>query len=338
MTEGPATIGARNGERGVALVITLMAVALLTILVVQFTYEVQVDHRRAAHWLKARKAAGLAESGLVLAKVLLELDARAGKTDALTEPWALPFPPIEAPGGGLLAIRIDDEQGRYNINRLRSASAGETTRFARLLELAGVDPRLVAPLADWIDADSKVRFGPEGAEAPQYRDTVPPYAPRNAPMLTLRESVLVRGLGPRQLLELAKVAAVLPAGERRININTAPEKVLRALHPRMEDERLIGRLLERRARRAISGRADLESIPGLAEVPIASLVGYSSKYFRVRTVGSIDGIHRSLEALVTRENGKSRTVYRLERDVPTIAGVDTSVPTRLNELSWPDAS
>lgn len=321
-----------------ALLITLMAVALLTVLVVEFTYEAQVDHRRAAHWLKAQKATGLAESGLLLAEALLELDARAGKTDALTEQWALPFPPIEAPGGGMLTVRIEDEQGRYNINRLRAATAGETDRMSRLLEITGLDPALVAPIADWIDADSKVRLGPEGAEASFYRKASPPYSPRNAPMLTLRELALVRGVRPAAIVALSKVAAVHPPEDRKINVNTAPKEVLRALHPRMDDPQLIGRLLERRSRRAITGRADLETIEGFAQLPIASLLTYSSTYFRVTTVGSVDGIHRSLEAIIARKNGKSRTVYRLERNVPAIAGVDTSAPTGLNKLGWPDES
>ncbi len=329
---------AKRGERGVALLIALMAVALLTVVVLEFTYEVQVDHRRAAHWFKARRAAHLAESGLVLAEVLLEFDARAGKTDALTEHWATPFPPIEAPGGGMLTVRVEDEQGRYNINRLRAASAGEAARASRVLEKAGLNPALVAPLSDWIDTDSKVRFGPEGAEASFYRNARPPYAPRNAPLLTVREIALVRGMRPEDLVALSKVATVLPPADRRVNVNTASKEVLRALHPRMEDEQLIGRLLARRSERAITGRADLESIEGLGQVPIASLVGYASGYFRVRTVGSVDGIHRSVEAIVARRDGKSRTIYRLERNVPAIAGVDTSAPTRLNKLPWRDGS
>ena len=46
----------RPGERGVALLIAVLATALLTITVMELAYSTQVSYRRAAHWLEAKRA------------------------------------------------------------------------------------------------------------------------------------------------------------------------------------------------------------------------------------------------------------------------------------------
>ena len=79
------------------------AIALLTISVMDFTYAGQVGYRRTAHWLKARQAQMLADSGVRLAATLLSIDSRVKSaiatigetqgrdttaTTALTDFWA----------------------------------------------------------------------------------------------------------------------------------------------------------------------------------------------------------------------------------------------------------
>jgi type II secretory pathway component PulK len=326
--------GRDGAQKGAALLVVLTTVALLTVVVMEFTFTVQVGHRRTAHWIKSRQTRLLAESGLLLAGRVLALDAALTKVDSLDEPWALELPEIDAAGAGTLILRIEDETSRYNLNRLRTGSTGEIDRAQRLFEGIGLDPALVAPIVDWVDADDLVLEFPAGAEEGHYRDLLPPYLPRNAPLRTLRELALVKGIGSKELITLARIANTLSLASRRVNINTAGPQVLRALHPRMDDDSLIERILEERRLRPFTTRADMARVEGLNEIPIAPLVAFRSSRFRVRSTASNGGIFSSLEALVARSGLHTEVIYRLYRPGPIIRGVDTSAPTRLNDPPW----
>src|SRR3989442_8369446 len=76
-------------DRGIALIITLLVVALLTITVVEFTYSVEVDQRMARNALNGLQAALLARSGINLGEALLLHDdlKNQAQVDAFTEDW-----------------------------------------------------------------------------------------------------------------------------------------------------------------------------------------------------------------------------------------------------------
>jgi competence ComEA-like helix-hairpin-helix protein len=89
-------------------------------------------------------------------------------------------------GGGIL-YGVADEESRLNLNQ---ASAEE------LGKLSGMTPDVVAALLDWRDPDNEVT--PGGAETDYYVSLQPPGLPRNGPLQTTRELLMVRGL-PRDL-------------------------------------------------------------------------------------------------------------------------------------------
>jgi general secretion pathway protein K len=63
-------------ERGIALIITLLVVALLTITVIEFTYSVEVDQHMARNALNGLQASLLARSGIALGEALLLHDTK----------------------------------------------------------------------------------------------------------------------------------------------------------------------------------------------------------------------------------------------------------------------
>jgi competence ComEA-like helix-hairpin-helix protein len=91
-------------------------------------------------------------------------------------------------GGGVL-YGVSDEESRLNIN---NASADE------LGKLYQITPDIVAAIMDWRDEDNAV--SPGGAEAEYYLSLQPPYLPRNGPIQTIRELLMVRGISPQLLL------------------------------------------------------------------------------------------------------------------------------------------
>jgi type II secretory pathway component PulK len=78
-------MGARGRERGVALLVAVLATALLTVTVLEFTYSSQVAYRRTAHWLEAERARLAAESGVALAAEVLSFDGELAELVAKAE-------------------------------------------------------------------------------------------------------------------------------------------------------------------------------------------------------------------------------------------------------------
>lgn len=367
--------GRSRGERGVALLVVLAAIALLTISVMDFTYAGQVGYRRTAHWLKARQAQMLADSGVRLAATLLSIDSRVKSaiatigetqgrdttaTTALTDFWAgicsresepaCPQNPLSFVceldiGDGMLAVRIEDEGGRFNINSLNEfqdceGSVGQWHHdmLGNLLLGGGVDPALRGAIVDWIDRDERpYRCGAPGAEAAEYAARDFAYGPRNRPISGLRELALIDGIDAAQLSRLRRGATALPLPEERdqrrsagsININTASDATLAALAAsgegglqpfltRIRNERCVAPFTE----------ADIDSRLGAIlgdngrAAALAKRLAVSSNWFRVRATGRLDDVEQSAEALLQRTDGSVVFASYLPRRGPNIAGLN----------------
>lgn len=108
-------------QRGIALVVTLLVVALLTIIVIEFTYSVEVDVHMARNALNGLQAALLARSGINLGEALLLHDDN-NKFDSYTEDWGNPEQinsQLILPENMLLRVRVIDECGKLNLNLTR---------------------------------------------------------------------------------------------------------------------------------------------------------------------------------------------------------------------------
>lgn len=325
---------AGKGQRGVALLLALLTMVLLTVVVMEFTVSTQVDYRRAAMWLAARRAALLAEGGLALAGEVLRQDSSFGLTDSLADIWARDLPPIDT-GAGMLAVRIEDEQGKLNLNALAVGSLSPAgRRFQTLLDRLDLDPALASPLADWLDRNDAPGPGALAAEKDWYARLDAPYQPRNAPMRSYAELALIRGFSPEVLARLRPFVTVLPEVDSKVNANTAPPEVLRAMDPRLDDESLVRRLVDARTAAAFEKPRSMMLVNGMdafSEDELDRLFTFSSRWFRVRATGDVVGAMRSVEALVLRDGGVARMVHLLPRRGPNIVGLDTGIRARIDD-------
>lgn len=134
---------------------------------------------------------------------------------------------ILAPGlndeGRLAGVRfgLQNESARLNINALpilENSSAGlmasvmtatadaeessegaisDNIAVSLLLTLPGMTEDIADAILDWLDEDEEVR--PFGAEAEYYSTLPTPYVPKNGPVLSVEELLLVRGVTPMLL-------------------------------------------------------------------------------------------------------------------------------------------
>jgi len=332
---GPAA-EKRRSERGVALLLALLTMVLLTVVVIEFTFSTQVDYRRATMWASSRRAAEVASGGLMLASEVLRTDAQFGNTDSLADLWARELPPIDT-GVGLLSVRIEDEQGKLNLNELATGALSPSgRRFSLLLTKLQLDPNLASSLADWMDRNNEPGAGPLAAESDWYSRLPHPYQARNGPLRSYAEMALVRGFTPEVLARLRRFVTVLPDGEQKLNINTAPPEVLLVIDPRLADEGLVKRLVEARSMVPFARTSSIRAIPGMeafTEDELGRLFTVSTRWFRVRSTGDVAGAMRSADAVLRRDNGVSTIVYLLPRRGPNIVGLDPGVRGRLDDAN-----
>lgn len=155
------------------------------------------------------------------------------------------------PGGAAYRVELRDATARLNLN-----AAGEPELRAFLSRWIR-DERALAEVShsilDWRDPDDLSRA--QGAEEAHYASLAHPVRPRNGPLLTVRELLLVRGITPELYREVEPFVVALPTDRLRVNLNTAPPEVLAAI-PGFSPE-LAGRVVELRLASPLTSAAYL---------------------------------------------------------------------------------
>ena len=85
-----------EGEKGIALIIVLLAITLMTAVVVQFNYDAHIDYSLAANEADETRAYYLAKSGVEMYKLILTADQKIGSNPQIKQFFeAQGLPPIE---------------------------------------------------------------------------------------------------------------------------------------------------------------------------------------------------------------------------------------------------
>jgi general secretion pathway protein K len=266
--------------RGAALVLAMLVAALAAVVAIAVAAGQQRWFADVANRRDQVQSQALALAGVQWARQIMQDDARNSTIDHLGEPWAYPLPrtPLE---NGSIEGRIEDAQGRLNVNNLALDSGlgkEEHARLGRLFAERGVPVAALETIADWIDADQDVR--PGGAEDAAYAQPPSPSLPANAPLVRTAELAAVRGLSPRDVARIAPFVAALPPGTV-LNVNTAPPEVLAAAVEGLDGERLA-RLVADRARKPYTTIAEFRArLPDGASVRNDAALGLASSYFLV---------------------------------------------------------
>jgi general secretion pathway protein K len=306
----------QDKRRGVALLATMLAVALMTILVVDFTTLTALGYRSAANQADELRAYYLAKSGIQVGLAVLAQSAIAnappsnGSTanaqhDSLDQLWAQPSPPIPL-DGGLVSTQIVDEERKINLNllfdpRKRQPDPTWTPIIERVLANAGASPDLLPILIDWLDPDSIESQG--GAEADYYLRLMPPYEPRNGPMPTIFDLRMIKGMDDATFINLSHFLTAGPFSQAQINVNTAPAEVLAALAPQLEnDPSLVKSIIDARADGPFAMITDLNNrVSGLPQdQTLQRLLTVSSDDFSITGDGGFAGARKRIYSTFKR--------------------------------------
>jgi general secretion pathway protein K len=310
-----------SNRRGVALIIVLLMVSIIVALTIQFNRDTRSEVYGAANVSDGIRLRYIAESGFYVGEALLLADKTS--FDGLTEPWAntemIALKSEEFFDNGAFKLAIQDEGGKIPINSLVNGNAyNPLIRDLLLRLLTGPHFRLEQRRAedlrdaikDWIDADDEVTGG--GAEGAYYAGLAKPYASKNAPIDCIEELLMVKGVTRELFYGMGEspglVQCMTVFGDGRININTAPRPVLRALATEMADGEL--EWLDRYRRDA---RNDLAEAGWHQRIPRASginilpqLIKINSEIFQITAVGLQGRMTGRITAVVQRQTDRRK--------------------------------
>ena len=299
----------RSDERGIALLLTLLVLTLLVALILEFDAEARREYRDAAAFRDNFKATVLARAAVQAARGTLQQDflkdKKAGESfDALTDLWALPITNY-ALGDGLLTAQIEDERGKLNLNDLATGGdaivkKAKVQRVKRLFELLQINPDLVDAIVDWVDQDETPE--PAGAESLYYQTLRPSYRAANAPLQTLLDLRLIKGMTPDIIAKLSKLVTVYPLeGQGKVNLNTAPSLVLQALDPGITQS-VAGDIVQARPFKTIQELDRVSSFEDIGKALRAqNLYDVKSDLFLARMMVRVNEVARSVIVVLQRD-------------------------------------
>jgi general secretion pathway protein K len=229
-------------QRGIAMLVAILLVALGTIIAAAVAYESAMTARRGTATFAFDEALLVAQGGEAFAAYGLHaiVQGQGGATGGPSiypgQHWGDPQGPFEVVPGVTWEGTLEDMQGRFNLNWLVSTDAQNAgkpdanmvTAFNHLLELVGVEPKWADMIVDWIDADTAPL--PQGAEDSAYMGQNPPYLAANQYLTSTSELLALPGFGHDRFVKLAPYISALPPTST-LNICTAKPQVLDAFTP-----------------------------------------------------------------------------------------------------------
>lgn len=217
-------------ESGIALLIVLIIVALLTITVVEFTYSVQIDQHRTRNAIHALQSQLLARSGINLAEGFLMLDEEPA-FDSYSEDWWLQLvefcEELQLDESMRIKCRVKDESGKLNINNTREPKRnveGQAVTVSAVLRDAmkcmfmkrDIDIEIVDKLADYWQQDPGQKSDGTQAGIPDFG--------------SLEDFAATFGISGEEVHKLRNVMTAQPRRVlSKINVNTANVEVLSAV-------------------------------------------------------------------------------------------------------------
>jgi len=234
-----ATRQALHDERGFALLLVLLVLALVAVVSAEFAYSMRLEAAAVRAYKSGIIGNHLAETALeqAIREIVADTPYVVEDDDGLLTFYTAdrrPLPRLRREkaefGGGKYSYRITDEEARLNVNN------SPPDRIDRLLQTLGLDKdvrdTIVDSIQDWRDPNEAHRLN--GAESDDYYLKLPvPYRAHNANLESVAELLQIKGITPaiyngtKDRPGLAGLVTVRGSGP--VNMNTAGPGALRAL-------------------------------------------------------------------------------------------------------------
>jgi general secretion pathway protein K len=307
-------------QRGVALIVVLLMISIIIAVTLELNRDSRGEIYDAINTGDAVRLRYLAKSGFAAGEAFLLADRNG--FDGLTEDWSKPERVLEKTGEDLspenCRLAIEDDSGRIPLNKLVVGATYNQELGSLLIRLLSLPEfrleqkqvhAIVDSLKDWLDADSEVT-GEDGAEAFHYAALERPYPVKNAPLDCIEELLMVKGITKELLYggeDTPGLASLVTLhGDGRININTAPVLVLRALTAEITEEMVGDMQLYRKSEdNDLSDSLWYHRVSGMSGVNInPNLITSKSRVFRITATGVYGNLQQTVTGVVRRDPDK----------------------------------
>jgi general secretion pathway protein K len=226
----------RHNSDGIALIMVMCAIVVLSILAAAFAYSIKVETRLAQNADSEEQLLWLGTAGVQRACWILSQHPPGEPYDSLNQKWAggsgslaesnsvlssvsLDNYPV---GDGTVSIKIIDLERKVNINT--AIYPANSQMILQALTLMGVDASDISVVSDsikdWIDSDDLPL--PAGAESDYYQGLAVPYYAKNAPIDDLSELLLVKGVTPEMYWGSNATNHTPSVFQHKLGLGTAP--------------------------------------------------------------------------------------------------------------------
>ncbi|UCG59184.1 MAG: general secretion pathway protein GspK [Phycisphaerales bacterium] len=324
---------AKTRQHGFVIVVVLCMIICLTALLLAFNNRARVNLHTVDTLRKSAQALNCARSGLNIALAVIR-DSDKGPADESMLRLRAGEESI-AVGDGECRITATEENGKLNINLLKDEDGKlNRMRIEQLLRLIDLLNRqspsnphigygLVPAIVDWADSDDQVTCLPfvkrenMGAESDYYRSLTPTYSCKNAPLETVEELLLLKGVTPEILDRIGEYVTV--SGDGKVNINYAPKPVIESLSDKI-DPVLTQMIIDRRSITPFETMAELRDVPGMTDNIYQVLtntvtVEPSERFYTVISQGNTGGLSRTVVATLKRNMTTKKVDIVLYREL-----------------------
>jgi general secretion pathway protein K len=194
-------------EQGIALVIVMISIFVLTILAGGFAYSMKVETRLAHNANSETELEWLGRSGIEKARWILgeQLKISQEPYDGLDQIWAGGPGGIGTSNSALAQVQLNIEvpNGRADITiidleRKANINTASEAILQQALMVMNVDAGEMTPIVncilDWIDPDESPRI--QGAESDAYQNSNRSYSAKDGPIDDLSELLMIKGISP----------------------------------------------------------------------------------------------------------------------------------------------
>jgi general secretion pathway protein K len=282
-----------RNQNGIALIVTLLAVAMITAMVVEFAYGVYTGTNNLYNWRDSQRLSVMARSGV-------NVSARFLSDWLNTQKYTIGFVemPIENPFedfNGIITVRIEDENSKFNVNTIINRRGEKDTygydSFVRLLGALPLDKKIADRVLDWIDNDSIANLPDSETNA------------KNLPFVSVDEMLLINGITRKDYDTLMPYVTVF--GDGKININGAEKPVLRSLSG--ISDVLAQTVIDYRKNTPFDGTEKILKVSGFEDQLGQSLMGYitvKGGAFYISSIAQSSGVKRIIETVLNTDKEK----------------------------------
>jgi general secretion pathway protein K len=304
-------------QRGIALLVAILLVALGTILAAAIGYENAMTARRGAATYAFDEALLVQQGAEALAAYGLRAAQRSDPQHTYAaQGWGNPLGPLEIVPGVMLTAQVEDMQGRFNLNNLvredGTPDPVQLAAFEQLLLMLGLEPKWAGFMVDWIDRDI-VPSQPDGAEDSFYMGQSPPYRTPNRYITSESELLALPGFGRDRYVRLAPYVTALPYGTK-LNICSASAMVLDAYlgHPDFGSDSTALSGNRANANGCFPTPSEYQAaFQGNTWGRVSTLLQQTSTYFRLGSVIAIGSTEFNLYSLLLQDpTGAVRPIMR----------------------------